>query len=65
MIRILSFDRDVGVQGSLEMKLKGNIIESNSPNEIPSFVKFKEIPYSVRVNAIHVSKSNHSEFFIC
>ena len=65
LIRIVSFDRDVGVQGSLEMKLQGDILESNSPNEIPSFVKFKEIPYNVVVNAMHVSKSNHSEFFIC
>ena len=47
------------------MKLNGEILESNNPTEIPAFVNFKELPDSAeQVNAIHVTKNNHSAFFI-
>ena len=46
------------------MKLHGEVLESNNPTEIPSFVKFRELPDGAEsVNVIHHTKSN-SAFFI-
>ena len=48
------------------MKLHSEVLESNNPTEIPSFVKLKLVPDGAdQVNAIHVTKNNHSAFFIC
>ena len=48
------------------MKLHGEVLESNNPTEIPSFVNFRELPDgSEQCNVIHVTKSNNnSAFFI-